>query len=291
MRRPERTPSCGATECQARIAGRRRCFRSGTDGVRSTSARASRSQAVTCCQSGRSGSGGDQVEFESQAAIGAGAGNQRQPFADGGQAARPRPPGATRVALRASRVPPGRDQHSPEQKPGRAPGRRRRFPPRRRPGRRRLLRRCNPPPWPGRRAAARSRPGREPDSGGEPSACASATVACSTTVTFSDSLTIASATRAKAGGGYGNTQRPVSSRMGFVPAARCNREANSCANPPATGVASALGRVPQIQVRRSCPPAPRWPARPENRIAPATPPARRRARPPPPPPRPPRRRR
>ena len=60
-----------------------------------------------------------------------------------------------------------------------------------------------------------------------PSACASATVACNTTLTFPDSATIASATRAKAGMENGSTQRPASSRSGPPPAARCRRKANS----------------------------------------------------------------
>ena len=132
-----------------------------------TSARASRSQSVTCCQDGAAWFRGREVELEDQSAVAARAGDQCEPFAGGGQAALLDSRGATRVALPASRARPARDQRPPGKRPMPAPGPPRHLPRRLRPGRRRLPRPSSPLRRRGERAGARSRPGRTP----RPGAC------------------------------------------------------------------------------------------------------------------------
>ena len=166
MRRPERTPSCGATE-SSRAFRKAATFLTRNCCNGSSNARASRSQSVTCRQSARPGFGGEQTQFESEPAIGAGAGNQRQPFANRGQNSAL--DGAAQFAPDFEQAAFGQtwiNIFQNKNQRGRLVGSRR-FPSWRRPARRRSPRRCNPRPPSEKKSAARSKPGREPDSSGD----------------------------------------------------------------------------------------------------------------------------
>ena len=287
-RRPERTPSCGATEARRALRQAATCVvRKRTSG--SSNARASRSQSVTCCQSAPAELAGSRLNLKAKQPLAPepGINDNRSQSAGSEPACTARRSSRRTSSNRAWPVP---DPHFPRQRPGRGLDPWRHFPRRRRPARPRWPRPCNPRRRRGEAAAVRSKPARGLRGCGNfrPRVRHGGVQNQRDVLGFADDrIRHAREVRRK----IRQHPQPAIHAQGFD--AGGGLQARGKFEGKATGDRRG-GRRPWCRantIRKWCPPARWWRGRRGSRSVRATRPARRRVRRPWPPPRPPRRRR